>query len=181
MNSGTTTDLDAAAVLASVRRARAAANAAEVRVLADTVAWAHLHAVDDLDEAATVLGEHGRDPGIPIAGEGAPLVSEFAVYELAAALGMSAESGRHLVAQALELAHRLPRTWARVQAGSLAPWRAKRIADATLHLSAEAAKFVDAQVAPYAHRTGPAQPQRLVVLVFVFFLFVSVVVLRVCV
>src|SRR3569833_2910289 len=162
MNSGTTTDLDAAAVLASVRRARAAANAAEVRVLADTVAWAHLHAVDDLDEAATVQVEHGRDTGIPIAGEGCPLVSEFAVYELAAALGMSAESGRHLVAQALELAHRLPKTWARVQAGSLAPWRAKRIADATLTLSMEAAALVDAQVAPFAHKTGPAQTQRLV-------------------
>ncbi|RNM15276.1 DUF222 domain-containing protein, partial [Nocardioides pocheonensis] len=90
------------------------------------------------------------------------LVSEFAVWELAAALGLSIESGRNLVAQALELAHRLPKTWARVQAGSLAPWRAKRIADATLHLNQEAAGFVDAQVAPFAHKTGPTQSQRLV-------------------
>jgi hypothetical protein len=44
----------------------------------------------------------------------------------------------------------------------LAPWRAKRIADATLHLNAEAAAFVDDQVAPFAHKTGPAQTQRLV-------------------
>src|SRR3569833_2100427 len=180
MNPATSTDRDTA-VLAAARGYRRDANAAEAGLLRSTVEWAHLHEVTDVDQAATLLVEHGRDTGIPIAGAGCPLVSEFAVYELAAALGMSAESGRHLVAQALELAHRLPRAWARVQAGSLAPWRAKRIADATLHLSAEAAKFVDAQVAPYAHRTGPAQPQRLVVLVFVFFLFVSVVVLRVCV
>jgi hypothetical protein len=167
MISGATTDRDvaAAAVLASARRARAEANAAEARLLSDVVEWAHLHTVEDLDDAATIwVGSRtmGQDTGIPIAGDGCPLVSEFAVGELAAALGLSAESGRHLVAQALELAHRLPKTWARVQGGSLAPWRAKRIADATLHLSIEAASFVDAQVAPFAHKTGVAQTQRLV-------------------
>jgi 5-methylcytosine-specific restriction endonuclease McrA len=167
MISGATTDRDvaAAAVLASARRARAEANTAEARLLSDVVEWAHLHTVEDLDDAATLwVGSKlmGQDTGIPIAGEGAPLVAEFAVLEFAAALGLSAESGRHLVAQALELAHRLPRVWVRVQEGSLAPWRAKRIADATLHLSPEAAAFVDSQVAPFAHKTGVAQTQRLV-------------------
>jgi hypothetical protein len=133
-------DVDAAAVLASARRARAAANAAETQVLV----------------------ERGRDTGIPIAGPGAPLVSEFAVAEFAAALGLSAGSGRTLVGQALELAHRLPRLWAKVTTGALAPWRARRIAEDTLFLSAEAAGWVDAQVAPFAHKTGPAQTQRLV-------------------
>src|SRR4051794_27459303 len=164
MTSGTTT-LDAAAILASARRARKAANAAEAQVLADAVEWAHLHVVSDLDEAATWWSGSkvmGQDTGIPIAGQGAPLVSEFAVCEFATAIGLPAVAGRNLVGLALELAHRLPKTWARVQAGSLAPWRAKRIAEATLHLSPEAAGFVDAQVAPFAHRTGPAQTQRLV-------------------
>jgi hypothetical protein len=104
----------------------------------------------------------GQDTGIPLAGQGAPLVSEFAVAELATALGLSAGSGRTLVAQALELAHRLPRVWAQVRSGSLAPWRARRIAEETLVLSAEAAGWVDAQVARFAHKTGPAQTQRLV-------------------
>jgi hypothetical protein len=165
MISGTSTIADAAGVLAKVRSARAAENAAAAEVLATVVEWAHLHVVDDLDDAATLwVGSKlmGQDTGIPIAGDGCPLVSEFAVLELAAALGLSAESGRHLVAQALELAHRLPKTWARVQEGSLAPWRAKRIADATLHLSPEAAAFVDSQVAPFAHKTGVARTQRLV-------------------
>jgi hypothetical protein len=168
MISGTTTDGSSdrdVAVLAAARGFRQDANAAEAGLLATVVEWAHLHTVDDLDDAATLwvgLKLMGQDTGIPIAGDGCPLVSEFAVLELAAALGLSAESGRHLVAQALELAHRLPKTWARVQAGSLAPWRAKRIADATLHLSIEAASFVDAQVAPFAHKTGVAQTQRLV-------------------
>jgi len=162
MVSGTTT-VEEAAVLTSARRARAAANAAEARVLADAVQWARLHQVEDLDEAATwPAGPRGQDTGIPLAGEGAPLVSEFAVAEFGTALGLSAGSGRHLFAHALELAHRLPRVWARVQAGDLAPWRARRIADETLTLSAEAAGWVDVAVAPFAHRVGVAQTQRTV-------------------
>src|SRR5689334_530707 len=131
--------VDATGVLAAARRARAAANTAETEVLVQAIEWARLHEVSDLDEAVTWLsGPRGMDTGIPLAGEGAPLVSEFAVAEFATALGLSAGSGRNLVAQALELAHRLPKTWARVIAGQLAPWRARRIAEETLTLSFEA-------------------------------------------
>src|SRR3954451_2588773 len=161
MTSGTTT-LDTAAVLAAARRARATANAAEAEVLLQAVQWAQLHEVTDPDQASTVLVEHGHDPGIPIAGDGAPLGSEFAVAEFASALGLSAGAGRNLVGPALELAHRLPKLWARVQAGSLAPWRARRIAEQTLCLSMDAAAYVDQMLGPFAHRTGPAQTQRLV-------------------
>jgi hypothetical protein len=161
MSSGTST-LDTAAVLAAARRARAAENAAATEVLVAAVAWARLHRVDSLEDAATWPAGHGRDTGIPIAGDGCPLVSEFAVAEFASALGLSAGSGRVLVGHALELAHRLPRTWARVLAGDLAPWRARRIAEETQILSFEAAAWVDAQVAPFAHRTGPGQVQRTV-------------------
>jgi 5-methylcytosine-specific restriction endonuclease McrA len=62
----------------------------------------------------------------------------------------------------LELTHRLPRIWARVEEGTLAPWRARRIAEETLCLSSEAAAFVDQVLAPFAHRTGLAQTQRTV-------------------
>src|SRR3954447_1382090 len=160
--SSTTTTTDAAAVLAVARGARAQANRAEAQVLASAVEWAHLHQVDDLDLAATVLVEHGKDTGIPIAGDGAPLVSQFAVAEVAAPLGLPAGAGRTLVGHALELAHRLPKTWARVQDGTLAPWRVRRIAEETVCLSAGAAAYVDRMVAPFAHRTGLAQTQRLV-------------------
>ena len=52
--------------------------------------------------------------------------------------------------------------WARVQSGDLEPWRARRIAQETLGLTREAAAFVDAQVAPFAHRIGIAALERLV-------------------
>src|SRR5215216_1096676 len=164
MNSGTST-LDAAAVLAAARGFRRDANAAEAGVLAKAIEWAHLHVVDNLDDAATWWSGSkvmGQDTGIPIAGDGCPLVSEFAVAEFGTALGLSAEAGRHLVAHGLELAHRLPRLWARVQDGALAPWRARRVAEHTLDLTMEAAGWVDHQLAGFAHRTGPAQTQRLV-------------------
>ena len=161
MDSGTQT-LAAAAVLAAARAARTTENRAAAEVLVQAVEWCRLHPAEDLDGAATWPAGRGVDTGIPIAGDGAPLVSEFAVTEFAAALGLSAGSGRVLVGQALELAYRLPRLWARVLAGELAPWRARRIAEETQTLSVEAAGWVDAQVAPYAHRTGPAQVQRTV-------------------
>ena len=109
-------NLDVGGVLAAARRFRREANAAEAGLLSQAVEWAHLHEVHDPDEAATWWSGSktlGQDTGIPIAGDGCPLVSEFAVAEFATALGMTQESGRHYVGQALELAHRLPRLWAR--------------------------------------------------------------------
>src|SRR3954452_14938587 len=161
MISGTST-LDAAAVLAAARGLRREANAAEAGILAQAVAWARIHEVTEVGEAATWSAGHGQDTGIPIAGEGAPLIAEFAVAEFATALGMTAESGRNLLAQAIELAHRLPRVWARVRGGQLAPWRARRIAEQTLCLAPDAAAFVDVQVAAFAHKVGLAQTERLV-------------------
>jgi hypothetical protein len=149
--------IDSSAVLAAARRHRAEADAAEVRVLADALEWAELHIVSTVDESAT-----WGDSPIPLAGAGAPLVSEFCVMEFAAALGLSTDAGRSLIAHALEIAYRLPLVWARVQAGGLQVWRARRVAEQTVGLSAEAAMYVDRQVAPYAHRMGPAATERLV-------------------
>ncbi len=155
MTSGTL--LDSSAVLANARRFRAEADAAEAGVLLTAVEWSALHEVSDPGEVAT-----WRDTPVPLAGEGAPQVSEFAVIEFAAALGMSSDAGKRLVSEAMELAHRLPRLWARVQAGTLVGWKGRWIAAATVELSGEAAAFVDAQVARYAHRVGTSQLRRLV-------------------
>ena len=98
--------------------------------------------------------------------QGAPLVAEFCLAELGAVLGISTTSAKKLVGHALELRHRLPRLWAQVQAGRVPAWRARAVAEATIHttpaLTREAAGFVDAQVAAVAGRVGPAQLDRLV-------------------
>ncbi len=154
-------DLDtAAAVLAFARERRVDAERAEADVLLAAVTWAEQHPPESIDLAATWT-TGGGDTGIPLAGPGAPLVAEFCLAEFALAVGRSTDSGRVLVADAVELKYRLPRHWARVQAGSLPVWRARRVAQATLGLTLEAAGFVDAQVAPFAHKIGPAQLDRL--------------------
>ncbi|MFL6062382.1 MAG: HNH endonuclease [Marmoricola sp.] len=145
------------AVLATARRLRAEADAAEVGVLEQAIAWAALHEVADVDDAAT-----WGDAPVPLAGEGSPLISEFCVYDFAAALGTSSDGGRSFLAHAIELAHRLPRILARVLGGELPVWRARRIAEVTITLSAEAAEHVDRQLAPYAHKSGPSVVDRLV-------------------
>ena len=102
----------------------------------------------------------------PIAGEGAPLVAEFCLAELGTVLGVSTTAAKKLVGHALELRHRLPRLWAQVQAGRVPAWRARAVAEVTIHttptLTREAAAFVDAQVAAVAGRIGAAQLDRLV-------------------
>ncbi len=89
-------------------------------------------------------------------------MAEFAVVEFAAALGRSTESGRRYLSHAVEGFYRLPRCWARLEAGELAAWRLAFIAERTMCLSPEAAAFVDAKVAPFAHTIGPAQLGRLI-------------------
>ena len=82
--------------------------------------------------------------------------------EFAAAVGLPTETGKAYLGEALELRHRLPRTWARVRSGDLPAWRARRIARATIALTLAAAGFVDAQVAGFAHRIRPSGVDRLV-------------------
>src|SRR6188472_4141871 len=158
----TAADLDTAAdtaagVLAFARDRRAAADAAEVDLLRAACAWADLHPAESIGDAVRF-----GDTPVPVAGPGAPLVAEFCVAEFAAAVGLPTETGKAYLGEALELRHRLPRTWARVRAGDLPAWRARRIARATIALSPAAAGFVDDQVAGFAHRIRPRGVDRLV-------------------
>ncbi|GEB14352.1 hypothetical protein GUY44_17240 [Pimelobacter simplex] len=109
---------------------------------AGIVEWAAGNTVAGSEGAATIRDGY-VDTGVPIAGEGAPLVSEFALMELVAVLGRSPDGGRLYVGRVLKCAWRLPQVYASVVAGRLAPWRAERIAEATRPLSADAAAFVD--------------------------------------
>src|SRR6187431_352375 len=154
-------DLDTAAAVLEFARAKTVdADAAESNKLQAAVTWAAMHSVDSLDEAATVW-DHG-ETGMPVAGPGAPLIGEFCVTEFAAAIGLPTEAGKTYLGEAVELRYRLRRTWSRVLKGDLPAWRARRVARATIALSAEAAAFVDGHVAHVAHKVRPAQLDRLV-------------------
>src|SRR3982750_4385202 len=134
-------------VLVFARARRADADRAEADVLSAAVVWAEQHPPESIHEAATWIG--GGETGLLLAGQGAPLVAEFCIAEFALAIGKSTDAGKALISHGLELKYRLPKHWARIQSGPLPVWRARRVADATLLLTPEAAAFVDAQVAPF--------------------------------
>ena len=149
-------------ILAAARVARATADRAEADLLQLAVGWAVMHPAESIGEAETVRLRGFGDTGIPVAGPGAPLVAEFSIAEFAAAVGLSTEAGKRYVGHAVELRYRLPRLWARVTVGDLPAWKARRVAEQTVDLSKEAARFVDRHVAPVAHQVRPAQVDRLV-------------------
>ncbi|GEP35865.1 hypothetical protein NSZ01_36330 [Nocardioides szechwanensis] len=141
-------------MLTSLRAHRAVRDRAELGVLRDVLDWCVLHQTDDEDLAS--FGDHG----IPLAGDGAPWVSEFAVMELGTALGVSTDSAKRYVGAALEIRYRLPRVWERVAAGDLPFWKARFIAERTMALPEAGAAFVDQRVAFVAHKIGYAELQR---------------------
>jgi hypothetical protein len=158
--------LGAGAMLAFVverRRRQDAAAAEEARGVA---AWADAHRVQEdhpeprwaipaLDPEFAVHDTAplwGREGELRLAGQGTFGVCEFAVTELAAALGLSEPAARGYVGQVVELRDRLPRHWAQVMGGQVPVWKARQVAAETIPLCAEAADYVDAQLAPFAHR-----------------------------
>ncbi|MCP3421565.1 HNH endonuclease signature motif containing protein [Nocardioides pinisoli] len=164
---GEVEDLTAAGLLATIKASRDAEQAEAARQLLLAAQWADLHPPESIHDAAVFsIPAGGREHEEPIAGEGCPLVAEFCVAELGGVLGVSTTAAKKLIGHSLELRHRLPRLWAQVYAGRVPAWRARAVAETTIHscpsLTREAAAFVDAQVAAVAGKVGPAQLDRLV-------------------
>ena len=80
-------------------------------------------------------------------GVGTPEVWEAAAAELGALQETTTQAATAQMADALDLRHRLPRLWHRVQAGGVRAWKARVVAKATRHLSLTAAGYVDRAVA----------------------------------
>ncbi|GAA4678293.1 HNH endonuclease signature motif containing protein [Nocardioides nanhaiensis] len=116
--------------------------------------------VEELEAALADLGFCDR--WLSVAGPGAPVVSEFAVMELASTLGMGTDAGFTLVGRVLELKYRLPRLYQRVEQLQLPVWKAFELADLTQPLTAEAAEHVDRQVEAVAGKVGKRAMERLI-------------------
>ena len=157
-------DLDADWLLALAEDAEIQARAAERRKLRYAAQWCALNPALDEDGRATWADAGGDARGCtaPIGGDGTPGVAPFAAEQLAAALSVSTMSGQQLMSDALDLQHRLPRIWARVESLDVAPWRARRVAQATASLSKEAAAYVDRQLAARIDSCGVVMIDRAV-------------------
>ena len=124
-------------LLARASEALKARRLGEVAELEIAIEWSivHGHPRDD------------RDPMVSPAGDGAPALREHAIPELAMARETHPATTRALIADALDLAHRLPLTWAVVQAGESEPWVARKVAVLSRALLADQVRRVDKAVA----------------------------------
>ena len=109
---------------------------------------ARQHAV--INNAETIEPWQLRVPGGErprrFGGVGTPLVAEFSPATLGGRLGLSTHAARGLMADALDLAHRLPRLWERVQALEVKASYARLVARKTRDLTLEQAGYVDERV-----------------------------------
>ena len=89
---------------------------------------------EDVGQAPSVL--HGERL-VQMGGDGTPLVAEFITHEVGPALRMSPDAARKLIADVLNLRHRLPQVWKSVLAGRCEVWVGRKIAGITRELVLE--------------------------------------------
>lgn len=141
-------ELDAATVVDRLTGTTARANAVLIDQLCLVAHWADLHShVDDSPVP-------GAERLVTIGGDGTPAVAEFASAELGVALHVSTGSAWRLMADVLDLRHRLPSLWQRTLTGEVPVSKARRVAEDTRRLSAEAAAAVDASPGSRAGSPG---------------------------
>ncbi|MDT9591810.1 HNH endonuclease signature motif containing protein [Nocardioides zeae] len=162
-------------LLDGVRAARAAADAAEVRVLELALEWAYAHPVlpgcghpgasHPLTGAAAYAEPAPRADADDVEAGGwygLPEVAWDAPAGFAAANRTSTAAGAKVLRDALQLAHRLPLTWARTRAGDVPAWRARRVADAVAGQPDDVAAYVDLHVHACAGTVGPRTLARMI-------------------
>ncbi len=116
----------------------------EVELLRIAYQWAIVHAPARLDPAESALP--GREKAKLYGGAGTPEVCEFAAAELGVRIGRSAYAAAAMMADALDLHHRLPQLWARVERGEVRASYARHVAAKTRDVTPEQAAYVDAGV-----------------------------------
>src|SRR5687768_15555315 len=136
---------DAAMTLSLVSQAHHQVLQHECALVELAAHWADLNHADSQPPPVKPLP--GAEQGRQLGGPGTPEVLEFAAAELGARMETTVGSARALMADALDLRHRLPELWQLILAGRVASWRARKVAQATRHLSRDAAMQVDAAVA----------------------------------
>lgn len=140
-------DLGAVETLEQAGEVQRHVNLAQAELLKIACHWADLNAVLDSPVNTTIPGTERL---VRLGGEGTPEVAEFATAELGAQLSMSAGGCAIVIADALDLRHRLPLLWALVCAGDIKPYVARQVAQKTRQLPQTAAAVVDAKAARYA-------------------------------
>ncbi|MBF4762871.1 hypothetical protein ISU07_07005 [Nocardioides islandensis] len=147
--------LDAAGVLDALSETEHQERRASARKLALAYQWAVLHPAIDRSnflESPEVLG-----------GDGTPMVAAFTAEPLAVRLRITPGAAAALIGDALDLVHRHPRLWDKVQTLRVPAWQARRVAQQTRRLPLPSARWVDQQLAARSDDAcGPVIVDRLV-------------------
>ena len=141
-------DISGSELLDHVGDLAATLHRCEVEILRAAVQHAYLRNADSLDPGESA--KPGRERARRIGGEGTPEVTEFAAAELGARIGKSTISASLLMADGLDLVHRLPQLWRGVESGEVRVYLARLVARKTRDLTPEHAAYVDERVARYA-------------------------------
>lgn len=150
-------DLDATATLAAAESTLKRRRQAEVDDLMLVLHWADLHASDPRKAPNAKRDWNGEDRLVEVGGDGTPLVQELSLPELAIARQVHTLSVRSVMADALDLRHRLPLIWSRVRRGECEPWIARKVASMSRQLDQFQVRTVDGAVADAITGESPAR------------------------
>ncbi|WP_344302036.1 HNH endonuclease signature motif containing protein [Nocardioides bigeumensis] len=148
-------DLGPTALLDALATVDRRSRQAEADKLALAYQWAITHPATTQTGTSTWGGDSFLLTDESLGGDGCPSVEAFAAEPLAVTLEISPASARQLIADALDLRHRLPLCHAMVETLKVPAWKARRVATATNALSREAAAEVDRRLAPRLKHAGP--------------------------
>jgi hypothetical protein len=140
------TGLDKAGLLAASSESVRARRLAEVRDLQVLLEWVRAHSGEP---------DNPGDRLLELAGEGAPLVQEFCLGEIALARGTGVTATMNALVDTLNLVYRMPATWKVLQSGQAEVHIARRVAKLSAHLPLAVLPVVDRAVARViAHESG---------------------------
>ena len=136
-------DMSAGDVLTFVESQHSLRVQAERNILKAAYQWAVLHNPDSLP----ACDKRGRDRAKPAGADGTPRITEYAAAAFGARIQTSPYGARKLIADAVDLHHRLPNLRAGIDTGTVRVRHARHVAEATRDLTPEEAAWVDAEVA----------------------------------
>ena len=119
-------DLDPSAVLELARDNERELREREFLKLQLAAHWADLHPAT-ADTGVETFGGAALLADESLGGDGTPAVAAFTPEPFALALGLSPSAGAQLIADALDLRHRLPLLWKRVGRLEVPAWQARRV------------------------------------------------------
>ncbi|GAB3766195.1 hypothetical protein FB382_001928 [Nocardioides ginsengisegetis] len=148
-------------ILTAAERALRAKRAAEAEILCLAVAWADQHPGETIGQFGYT--PRGGEQAVRMGGEGTPEVADLCPAELGLSLEIHPIAARHLIADALDLRHRLPSFWTAVVHHLAMPdWVARKVASLTRGLTSLQVAEVDRALADVAATLPPSRLLRTV-------------------